>query len=67
VRSLWEKHLATHTTIKLKDDSTPMHNYLFIIAKDFADKKITDKQVDKKLKEIFEIYLVDEKTTATKK
>jgi hypothetical protein len=67
VRTLWEKYLTTHNTIKIKDDITPMHDYLFMIAKDFADKKITDTQVNEKLKEIFEIYLVDEKTTATKK
>ena len=68
VRTLWENYLNTHSTVKLKEDAIgkPMHDYLFAIAKEFADKKITDAQVDEKLKETFEKYLVDEKVASTK-
>ena len=39
---------------------------LFAIAKEFATKKITEAEVDQKLKETFEKYLVDEKTASAK-
>jgi hypothetical protein len=68
VRLLWEDYFTTHATIKLKEDAVgkPMHDYLFAIAKEFADKKITELQVDEKLKATFEKYLVADKTAAVK-
>ena len=66
VRLIWENFIKTHATIKLKEDvvGKPMHDYLFAIAKEFADKKITDMQADEKLKEIFEKYLAGDKSAA---
>ncbi len=69
VRTLWENYMAVHPTVKLKEDAIgkPMHDYLFAIAKDFATQKITEAQVDEKLKETFEKYLVDDKGVAATK
>ncbi len=68
VRTLWENYIAVHPIVKLKEDANgkPMHDYLFASAKEFADKKITEAQVEEKLKDTFEKYLVDAKTLATK-
>jgi hypothetical protein len=68
VRSIWENYINTHPVVKLKEDAIgkPMHDYLFTIAKEFADKKITEVQVDEKLKETFEKYLVEEKAVSAK-
>jgi hypothetical protein len=68
VRLMWEDYIKTHPTIKLKEDTNgkPMHDYLFAIAKEFADKKITDTQADERLKETFEKYLLDDKLTIIK-
>jgi hypothetical protein len=68
VRLIWENFIKTHATIKLKEDvvGKPMHDYLFAIAKEFADKKITDMQADEKLKEIFEKYLTGDKSATPK-
>jgi hypothetical protein len=68
VRTAWDDFLKTHIVIKLKDDVSgkPMHDHLFAIAKDFADKKISSSQADEKIKEIFENYVSDEKKVAAK-
>ncbi|MGC4101584.1 DUF6607 family protein [Ferruginibacter sp.] len=68
VRTAWEDYIKTHAVIKLKEDAggKPMHDLLFAIAKDFADKKITDVQVDEKIKATFDKYLSEEKTAAVK-
>jgi hypothetical protein len=65
---MWEDYIKTHPTVKLKEDAIgkPMHDYLFAIAKEFAEKKITATQVDEKLKETFEKYLVDDKLSMAK-
>lgn len=66
VRTTWEAYLKAHSTIQLKDDAShkPMHDDLFVIAKEFAAKQITETQVDEKLKVVFEKYLTEEKHTA---
>jgi hypothetical protein len=52
VRKFWADYINTHNNISLKNkiDGKLLHEYLISQAKDYADKKITDADIDNKIK-----------------
>ena len=67
VRKIWAEYISTHNSISLKNkiDGKLLHEYLISQAKDYADKKITDADIDNKIKaEINRFIGQDEKATA---
>ena len=67
VRKIWADYISTHNSISLKNkiDGKLLHEYLISQAKDYADKKITDADIDSKIKaEINRFIGQDEKATA---
>ena len=67
VRKIWADYISTHNSISLKNkiDGKLLHEYLISQAKDYADKKITDADIDNKIKaEINRFIGHDEKATA---
>ncbi|OSZ73670.1 hypothetical protein CAP36_16825 [Chitinophagaceae bacterium IBVUCB2] len=70
VRKIWADYINTHNSISLKNkiDGKLLHEYLIGQAKDYADKKITDADIDGKIAaEIKRFIGQDEKTTAAVK
>jgi hypothetical protein len=66
VRMVWADYINTHDTISLKNkiDGKFLHEYLIAQAIDYADKKITEKELDSKIKaEITRFMGHDEKAT----
>ncbi len=70
VRKIWADYINTHNSISLKNkiDGKLLHEYLIGQAKDYADKKITDADIDGKIAaEIKRFIGQDDKTTAAVK
>lgn len=70
VRKIWADYINTHNSISLKNkiDGKLLHEYLIGQAKDYADKKITDADIEGKIiAEITRFIGHDEKTTAAVK
>jgi hypothetical protein len=64
VRRIWADHINTHDTISLKSkiDGKLLHEYLIAQSKDYADKKIAEKDLEAKIKgEISRFIGQDEK------
>lgn len=67
VRSNWEAYINTHNTISLKTkvDGKMLNEYLFALAKDYASKKISDKDIDARINtEIQRFMGTDDKSVA---
>ncbi len=67
VRKVWADYISTHNSISLKSkiDGKLLHEYLLGQAKDYLDKKITEADIDSKIKaEINRFIGQDEKATA---
>lgn len=67
VRKVWTDFISTHTTISLKEkvDGKLLHEYLLSQSKDYADKKISEADIDGKIKaEINRFIGQNEKATA---
>lgn len=67
VRKTWEDYISTQNTISLKTkvDGKVLNEYLFALAKDYADKKISDKDIDARIKaEVFRFIGHDDKAVA---
>jgi hypothetical protein len=67
VRKIWADYISTHDVISLKNkiDGKLLHEYLLGQAKDYADKKITEADIDTKIKvEINRFIGQDEKAVA---
>ena len=58
VRSTWENYLAIHSTLEMKTlvDGKPLHDFLFALAKDYADGKIKPDEIDAKIKSSIESF-----------
>ncbi|MET0462780.1 MAG: DUF6607 family protein [Chitinophagaceae bacterium] len=70
VRKTWDEYISTQNTIAIKTliDGKPLHDYLFALAKDYAAKKVTDKDIDAKIKsEVFRFINQDGKAVAQQK
>jgi hypothetical protein len=52
VRSAWEQQISNSTVIKLqqKVDGKFLHEYLLTLAKDYATKKVSEADIDKRIK-----------------
>ncbi len=52
VRKAWDDYISTQTVISLKSkvDGKPLHTYLYALAKDYADKEISESEIDEKIK-----------------
>ena len=52
VRKVWADYIATHDTISLKNkiDNKFLHEYLIDLAKEYAAKKVTDADIDGRIK-----------------
>lgn len=52
VRKVWADYIATQTTISLKTkvEGKVLHDYLFALAKDYASKKVSDADIDARIK-----------------
>jgi hypothetical protein len=64
VRKFWADYIATHNSVSLKNkiDGKLLHEYLLSQAKDYADKKIPEADIDGKIKaEIIRFIGRDEK------
>ena len=63
VRSAWEKYLAVHSTVELKTlvDGKPLHDFLFALAKDYADGKIKPNEIDAKIESSIESFFGHDK------
>lgn len=66
VRTTWENYTASHSTIKLKEQDRPMHDYFFTILEKLNTKNVTETEIDGKLKEIFNRFLEEDKPAAAK-
>jgi len=69
VRKTWDDYISTHQTISLqsKVDGKVLHDYLFALAKDYATKKVTDQDIDARIKtEIFKFIKDGKETAATR-
>ncbi|MGN6294648.1 MAG: DUF6607 family protein [Chitinophagaceae bacterium] len=67
VRKTWDDYISTQTTIALKTqvDGKPLNEYLFALAKDYAAKKISDNEIDSRIKaEVFRFIGQSDKTVA---
>ncbi len=67
VRKVWADYISTHDVISLKNkiDNKLLHEYLMAQAKDYAAKKISEAEIDTKIKdEITRFIGQDEKKTA---
>ncbi len=67
VRKIWADYINTHNSISLKNkiDGKLLHEYLISQAKEYADKKITDAEIDGKITaEIARFIGSDEKAVA---
>ncbi|MGC4037769.1 MAG: hypothetical protein QM764_17535 [Chitinophagaceae bacterium] len=69
VRITWEKYLATHNTVALKDkvDGKVMHESLMDMAADYAAGKISSADIDGRIKTSFDKYVGDNKDLAQTK
>lgn len=70
VRKNWEAYFATHTSIALntKVEGKVLHEYLFGLEKEYASKKMTDAEIDARIKTEMEKFIrKDEKTLAASK
>jgi hypothetical protein len=68
VRNVWADYLNSHDVISLKNkiDNKLLHEYLLAQAKDYAAKKISDTEIDNRIKaEINRFIGQDEKKVAT--
>jgi hypothetical protein len=63
VRSVWENYLATHSTVEMKKsvDGKPLHDFLFDLAKDYADGKVKPTEIDAKIKTSIESFFGQDK------
>ncbi|MEJ0103163.1 MAG: DUF6607 family protein [Bacteroidota bacterium] len=68
VRITWEKYLATHNTVALKDkvDGKVMHETLMDMAAEYAAGKIAVADIDARIKTSFDKYVGDNKDVAQK-
>ncbi len=59
VRKVWSDYINSHETISLKNkiDNKLLHEYLMEQAKDYAAKKITEADIDKKIKTEIERFI----------
>lgn len=67
VRKTWDDYIATQTTISLKSkvDGKVLHDALFALAKDYSSKKITEADIDARIKaEVFKFVGKDDKAVA---
>jgi hypothetical protein len=67
VRKTWEDYISTQNTISLKTkvEGKVLNEYLFALAKDYADKKVSDKDIDARIKaEVFKFIGHDDKAVA---
>jgi hypothetical protein len=67
VRKIWEEYATTHSTIELKTqiNGKALHDYLFELAKEYAEGKIKPADIDGKIKVSIENFFGhDDKTVA---
>ena len=70
VRKTWDAYINTQNTIAIKTliDGKPLHDYLFALAKDYAANKVSDQEIDAKIKsEVFRFINQDGKAVARQK
>lgn len=67
VRKTWDDYISTQTTIALKSqvNGKPLHSYLFSLESDYANKKISEQEIDQRIKaELTKFIGHDDKTVA---
>jgi len=67
VRKIWAEYISTHNSISLKNkiDEKFLHEYLINLGKDVLAKKVTDAEIDNRIKaEITKFITKDEKVLA---
>ncbi|MET0635809.1 MAG: DUF6607 family protein [Chitinophagaceae bacterium] len=69
VRKIWGDYINTHNSISLKTkvDGKVLHDYLFALAKDYQFKKISDKDIDARIKAEIEKFIGSDKQTVASK
>ena len=68
VRKAWDDYISTHEVISLRDkvDGKVLHEYLFALAKDYTARKITDQEIDARIRKEITRFIRDGKETASK-
>lgn len=67
VRATWDAHVASSSKIVLKTevDGKVLHEHLFALAKEYASKKVSDSEIDGRIKTtIFKFIITDNQTAA---
>ena len=67
VRQIWADYISTQTVISLKSkvDGKLLHEYLINLSKEYAAKKVSDADIDGKIKANINMFIGhDEKTAA---
>lgn len=70
VRKAWEGYIANQNTIAMKSqvDGKVLHEYLFALLKDYSAKKVSEGEIDARIKMEIEKFLVSEgKSVAVQK
>ncbi len=69
VRKTWEDYIQSHQTIALRTqvEGKVLHDYLFALAKEYAAKKVSDKDIDARIKtEIYKFINTEKEIAGTK-
>lgn len=69
VRDIWAQYLATHDRVSLKNkiDDKFLHEYLLSLAKEYAEKKISEQDISARIRtEIDRFLQPEQKATASK-
>lgn len=66
VRAAWEKYITTHDIIELKTkvEGKVLHEYLNVLAKDYATGKIATSEIDAQITTLIEKFTGHDKTVA---
>lgn len=66
VKAVWDDYMAKHNSITIKDkvDGKFLHDYLFAQAKDFANGKIKNADIDASIKASVEKFFANPKELA---
>lgn len=69
VRATWDAYINSHTTVALKTkvDGKMLNEYLFALAKDYASKKVSDKDIDARINaELQKFFGQEEKAVSSR-
>ena len=68
VRKIWADYISTHNSISLKDkiDEKLLHEYLIPLGNDYVAKKVTDADIDGKIKEELNRFIGHEDNAVVK-